>query len=119
MSRPRFLADHDFNEHIIRGVTQREPAIDFWRLRELGLERSADDEVLDYAAANQLIVVSHDIRTMPGAARARLASGQFLSGLLLAQQRTPLAPIIEDLILIWAATEAEEWANQMNFLPIR
>lgn len=27
MSRPRFLADHDLNEHIIDGVLRREPAL--------------------------------------------------------------------------------------------
>jgi hypothetical protein len=46
MSRPRFLADQDFNEHIITGVIRREPAIEFVRLRDVGLERRPDSEVL-------------------------------------------------------------------------
>jgi hypothetical protein len=39
MSQPRFLADQDFNEHIIAGVLRREPAIEFVRLRDVGLDR--------------------------------------------------------------------------------
>jgi hypothetical protein len=32
MSRPRFLADNDFNERIIRGVQRKEPTIEWLRL---------------------------------------------------------------------------------------
>jgi hypothetical protein len=38
--------------------------------------------------------------------------------LLLVHQRTPVAPVIDSLILIWAANEAEEWAGQVTFLPL-
>jgi hypothetical protein len=37
MSRPRFLADHDLNEHLVTGVLRREPTIEFLRVREVGL----------------------------------------------------------------------------------
>ena len=28
MSRPKFLADHDLNEHILMGVIRRAPTVD-------------------------------------------------------------------------------------------
>jgi Domain of unknown function (DUF5615) len=118
VTRPRFLADQDFNDHIVRGVQRREPAVEFLRARELGIEERSDTEVLAHAAAGSWIVVSHDVNTMTAAANARLATGQPLAGLLLVHQRDPIAPIIDDLILIWATTEAEEWANQVRFLPL-
>lgn len=43
MSRPRFLADHDFRDRILRGLKKREPAVDFVRVREVGLESAPDD----------------------------------------------------------------------------
>lgn len=118
MSRPRFLADQDFNEHIIRGVLRREPIIDFVRLRDVGLEKCSDAEILTYASVDGRIILSHDVSTMSAAAQARLASGQPISGLLLVHQLTPLASIIDSLVLIWAASEAEEWLNQIWFLPL-
>jgi hypothetical protein len=33
-------------------------------------------------------------------------------------QRTPVSPIIESLLLIWAASEAEKWAGQVEFVPL-
>ena len=118
MSRPRFLADNDLNEAIVVGVRRREPAAEFARLRDLGLATRSDPEVLDFAARESWIVVSHDVNTMREAACTRLAAGLPMHGLLLAQQRTSVSPIIECLLLIWAASEAEEWAGQVEFLPL-
>ena len=39
-------------------------------------------------------------------------------GLLMVSQKEPTGPVVESLVLIWAATEAEEWRNQIGFLPI-
>ena len=75
MSRPRFLADHDLNEHLVRGVVRRQPAIEFIRVRDIGMHERSDAEVLAYAAEHQLIVVSHDVNTMPANAYTRIRAG--------------------------------------------
>ncbi len=54
MSRPRFLADHDLNEHILDGVLRREPAVEFVRARDVGLSDRPDPEVLEHAAAHDV-----------------------------------------------------------------
>jgi hypothetical protein len=46
MSRLRFLADHDLNEHIVTGVKRLNPRIEFIRVRDVGLEAASDHEVL-------------------------------------------------------------------------
>jgi hypothetical protein len=118
MSRPRFLADQDFNEHILQGAERREPGLECVRVRDIGLQNRSDSEILDYAAAHGFIVVSHDVNTMTAAAYTRVAAAQPMNGLLLANQRDPVAEIIEDLILIAVATEAGDWTNQVCFLPL-
>ena len=117
MSRPRFLADQDFNEQIVNGVLRKEPAMEFFRLRELGLERQPDSRILDYSAQEGLLVCSHDVNTMIDEAYARIAAGELLTGLLMVHQRGLIAPVIESLLLIWAASEAEEWRGKMVYLP--
>ena len=117
MSQLRFLADHDLNEHIVVGVRRREPTIEFLHVRDLGMNDKPDAEILEYADQQGLIVVSHDVNTMPAEAYARLATGKTIAGLLLVQQTQPIAAIIENLLLIWLASETEEWKNQVCFLP--
>lgn len=118
MSRPQFLADNDLNEQIIRGILRREPLITFTRVREAGLSNAPDAEVLAYASDRGLILVSHDVNTMPAAALARIDRGQPLPGLFMTRQTGPVAPLIDSLVLIWSASEAEEWQGQIVFLPL-
>jgi predicted nuclease of predicted toxin-antitoxin system len=58
-----------------------------------------DPDVLDFAAAENWIVVSHDVNSMRDAANARLTAGLPMNGLLLASQRTAVSSIIESLLL--------------------
>ena len=118
MSRPRFFADHDLNEHIVDGVLRREPALEFIRARDVGMDGRPDTEVLEYAATQGLIIVSHDVNTMPGHAQTRLAAGKSVAGLLMVRQTQPIAVVIDSLVLIWSASEAAEWHGQIQFLPL-
>ena len=118
MSRPRYLSDHDLNEQIVDGVLRREPGIELVRVRDVGLRDWPDAEVLRYAADERLLVVSHDVNTMPAAAYARLDAGQSMPGLLMVRQTHPVGPIIESLVLIWSASEMEEWEGRVWFLPV-
>lgn len=118
MSQPKFLADHDLNEHIVVGVIRRASTGVFSRVREVGLYNRPDEDILDYAAQHGFIVVSHDVNTLPAAAYARLAAGNKIAGLLMVQQTHPISTIIDNLLLIWSASEAEEWENQVYFLPL-
>jgi hypothetical protein len=40
------------------------------------------------------------------------------AGLLVIPQSLSVATAVEDLILIWSATEAEEWVNRISILPL-
>lgn len=117
MSRPRFLADHDVNEHIVTGVLRREPAIDLVRARDVGMSERSDEELLAYAETESWLVVSHDVNTMPAAARARLTAGGSFPGLFMVQQSLPIRPVIESIVMIWSASEMEEWKDLVVYLP--
>ena len=117
MSRPRFLADHDLNEHVVQGVSRQEPSLEFVRVRNVGMSERSDEEILEYARREALLVVSHDVNTMPAAASTRLTTGGTFPGLFMVQQTLPIKPVIESILLIWSASELEEWRDQIVYLP--
>jgi hypothetical protein len=39
-------------------------------------------------------------------------------GVLMVSQRTDLLSAIEGVLLIWSASEAEEWTNHLGTIPI-
>ena len=118
MSRVRFLFDEDFNGHIVRGFRRRQPNVDARTVREAGLEGVDDPVVLEWAAENRRLVVSHDRRTMTAAARGRIREGLPVAGLILFGQDCPVAAAIEELELVNEVTTAEEWRDVIAFLPL-
>jgi Domain of unknown function (DUF5615) len=112
----KFQADADFNEDILKGVLRREPRVDFRTAAAAGLRSLSDLEVLTLAASEGRILVSHDRRTMP-LAFAEFVLKNHSPGVLIVSQRADLLSAIEDLILIWMVSEAEEWTNQLGAVP--
>ncbi len=112
----RFQADADLNEDIVTGILRREPGVDFRTAAAAGLRLLSDLQVLTLAAREGRVLVSHDRRTMPR------AFGDFLRtsespGLLIVSQRTDLLTAIDELLLVWMSSEAEEWINRLGTIP--
>jgi hypothetical protein len=107
----RFLADADLNKVIISGVLRREPVIDFLTAHAAGLRKMKDPEVLALAAEQRRVLVSHDVGTIPAHFRAFRAAGKHSTGLFLIAQSLDIGTAIEELLLIWLASEASEWEN--------
>lgn len=113
----RFQADADLNRHIITAVKRREPTVDFQTAHEAGLTGLDDPGVLAFAASEGRIIVSHDRQTMPQHF-AEFIERRTSPGLLIVPQYLPVSAAAEELLLIWIASEAEEWVNQISSLPL-
>jgi predicted nuclease of predicted toxin-antitoxin system len=114
--KPRFLADADFNQKIVRGLLRREPAIDFQTASQGGVIGRPDPEVLALAARENRILVSHDRGTMR-AHFISFTSTQSSPGLILVSQEIDIGTAIEDLLVIWVASNHEEWRDEIRFIP--
>jgi Domain of unknown function (DUF5615) len=113
----RFLADADLNQAIVIGVLGREAALDFLSATEADLEGRSDADVLEFAASQDRIVVSHDTSTMPLHFSDRLRSGRMSPGVFLVRQRASVGQVVEAILLVWSASAPEEWAGQIHYLP--
>jgi hypothetical protein len=107
----RFLADADLNYAVVHGLRLREPFIDFKTANDAGLEGLSDPEVLELAAREERVLVSHDKSTMPVHFTARAESGLRSPGVLLALPSASVGEIIESLLIIWSASHDKEWAD--------
>ena len=112
-----FLADASLHHAIVSGCLRREPSIDFLSANAAGLEGRADPEVLLLAARQNRIVVTHDFQTMPQHFAAFLKQHGRSPGVFLVKQRTPVAEVIDALVLIWSASNASEWQNRILEIP--
>jgi hypothetical protein len=115
--RPRFQADADFNHKVVVGLRRRELSVDFLSAREGGVVGFPDPDVLAIAAGAGRILVSHDRKTMPGHF-ARFCETRSSPGLIIVSQDLDIGAAIEELLLIWLATDAEEWVERVGFVPV-
>lgn len=113
----RFLADADLDLRILIGVKRRQPGVDFQLAAEARLWKLPDPEVLRIAAIAGRMLVTHDRRTMP-AHFERFSATQRSPGVVIVPKRVPIGVVVSDLLLLWSASEAEEWVDRLVWIPL-
>ena len=114
----RFAAGENSNGDIVRGLLRRNPNLDIVRVQDLGLSGADDASVLDWAADQRRIVVTHDISTLAKHAFDRVAAGKPMPGVFEVRSAAPIGQAIEDLILLAECSIEGEWEGQVRFLPL-
>jgi hypothetical protein len=113
------LADEDFNRVIVRGVLRSRPDIDIVRVQDVGLRTQDDDAVLDWAAANGRVLLTHDEQTMPAHTYERILNALPMPGVFVVQQEESISRIIEEIIILAECSLEGEWEGQVNYLPLK
>jgi len=114
-----FLSDEDFNNHIVRGLRRRSPLISVVRVQEVALSEAPDPDVLECAAKEGRVVLTHDAATMTYYAYKRIAEGLRFPGIVVISQSLPIGEAIEELLLLAECSLDGEWNNQVVHLPLR
>lgn len=114
----RFLLDENFNGKIVRGLRARKPNVDMIRVQDTEISGADDPTVLEWAAKEGRILLTHDLDTMTKYANDRIEQGLPLAGVIFVRDTLPIAKVIDDLLTILGASEAGEWENRTDFLPL-
>ena len=115
--RVRFQADADLDGRILRGLRRTSLEIEIRTAFDAGFEGLKDPEVLRLASESGRVLVSQDRRTMPGHF-ARYIERARSPGVILLREAIPIAAAIEELVLIWSASEGDEWLNRLVWIPL-
>jgi len=119
MTQVRFLFDEDTANALIEGLLRREPAVDAVRVGQPGAppRGTKDPELLLAAEAAGRTLVSNDRSTLPDHLADHFAGDHHTWGVILLRGGFPLGRYIEDLLMIWSATTAEEWQDRTDYIP--
>ncbi len=85
-----------------------------------GLDGVPDADILSYAAQHDLILLTHDVRTMPGhfaAFLATLKEGEFSPGIWYTAQTQPVGVAIGLILETWLCSDHDEYRNRELRLP--
>jgi predicted nuclease of predicted toxin-antitoxin system len=113
-----FLTDEDFDGRLTSALLARVPGLDLVRVQDIGLMQTPDPDILAYAAGDGRIVLTHDRNTMTGFASTRVNAGQPMPGLFVVDRQASSGRILSDLEAMAAASEMDEWRDQIIFVPL-
>ena len=114
-----FALDENFNLHIVSGVLRRLPTADMVRVQDAGLEGADDPTVLEWAASQGRVLLTHDVNTLTAFAYERIAQGLPMPGVFEVSLQVPISVAIEDILLLAECSLEHEWEGRVNYLPLK
>jgi hypothetical protein len=87
-------------------------------VQEVGSHAAPDPAVLEWAAEEGRLVLTHDVQTMVGFAKQRVEAGKPMPGMIEAHPRLSAGTVIEDLYTMAAYLGPGEWEGQTHYLPL-
>ncbi len=114
----RLAADENFNHAIVRGVIRRNPEVDIVTIQESGLSGAHDEDVLEWAAGEGRVLLTHDVATMTKYAYERVGSDLPMPGMFEVSQAIAVGAAIEDILLLAECSLENEWEGQVCYLPL-
>lgn len=115
----RLIADENLNNGIVRGLLRRRPDLDIIRVQDAGLSAADDATVLEWAAQEGRVLLTHDVSTITKYAYERIRAGQSMPGVFEVSRAIPIGQAIEDILLLAEYSLDNEWEGQVRYLPLR
>ena len=112
-------ADENFNNDIVRGLRRRATDLDIARIQDVGLAAAEDPTVLEWAAQEGRVLLTHDVSTITRYAYERVRAGKSMPGVFEVSRNVAIRVAIEDILLVAEGSIEDEWEGQVRYLPLR
>ncbi len=116
----RFLLDENLSKQIKLAALRLNRAIDILCVGEpdAPLFGTLDPDILRYLESTQRLLITDNRKSMPGHLESHWADGGHIWGLFWVRPPTPIGQLVQELLLVWETTEAEEWVDRVDWIPL-
>jgi len=114
----RLAADENFHRPIVHGLLDMNPALDIVLAQDASLRSADDPTVLEWAAQEGRLLLTHDVQTMTRCAYERVRQGKPMPGILEIPDTLPIGRAIEQILLVAECIDEGEWEGQVRYLPL-
>ena len=113
----KLLVDENFDNTVVRGIFRRNSEIDIVRVQDVGLSGKDDPTILEWAAQEQRILLTHDVSTITRYAYDRVKQGQTMPGVIEVSPDAAVGRVIEDILVLVECSQDGELEGQVQYLP--
>jgi hypothetical protein len=120
MSDMRLLLDENLTPRYRTAVLRREPQLIIWHVGLPGApaKGTPDPDILAWCETNDFVLVTNNRKSMPAHLVAHLANGRHVPGMLVVSPHMTIGEMVDELLLIVHAALADEFQDQIIYLPI-
>ena len=116
----RFLLDENLSPRLKPALLRLESTIDVLRVGDpdappLG---TLDPDLLRFLDLTQRLLITNNRTSMPGHLQEHWQEGGRVWGVLWIRSGTSLGRLAQELYLIWDASEAHEWIDRLEWIPL-
>lgn len=115
----KFLADENFHGDMLRGIMLAFPELDIVRVQDTAFVGTDDASLLEEAARQNAVLITHDVRTMTKFAYERVRAGLKMSGVIEVASDTTIGQAIAELSVMIGAGNPEDFENQVLYVPMQ
>lgn len=113
------VADENFNNAIVRGLLRIKPDLDIVRVQDVGLSSADDPTVLEWAANEDRVLLTHDVSTITKYAYERVEVEEYMPGVIEVGRKVSLGTAIDEILYIAEVCKHGELKGEIIYLPLR
>ncbi len=120
MSPIKYLLDEHVDPRLRKDLKKLSSNIVVWRIGDVGAPAisSLDPDILIWCEANNFSLVTNNRASMPVHLQDHLAAGRHVPGIFTLNPKLTIRETAGELALIWGASEAEEYFDQLRYLRV-
>ncbi len=119
MSAIKYLFDENVDDALRKGLLSHWPDIVAWKVGDVGAPRrgTPDPTILLWCEEHDFSLVTNNRASMPVHLKDHLAAGHHVPAIFILNPDMTMGETIDELAFLWAASEPDEYADQIEYLP--
>ena len=120
MSTIKYLLDEHVNPRFRKALVRRESEMIVRCIGDVGVPplQTSDPDILLWCEAHGFSLVTNNRASMPVHLQDHLAAGRHIPGIFVLNPNMTMGGTIDELILIWAASDSDEYVDQLRYLLV-
>ena len=116
----KYLLDENTDPRLKKALKRAQPEMVVWRVGDVGapILHSLDPDILIWCETNGFSLVTNNRTSMPMHLAAHLKAGRHVPGIFVLRSNTTIGQVVNELALIWATSEPDEFMDQAIYLRV-